>query len=364
MKLLIDMGHPAHIHLFKNCIRHLKKEDEIKITTRDKEFTLDLLKAYGLEYELRGGIKKSLLSKGFGMLSTDYKLYKTAKKFKPDLLVGVHNPYIAQVGKLIRKPSITFTDTENVGVASKLTFPFTDTICTPSCFREGLNPEKHVRYNGYHELAYLHPNYFQPDSLVLDDLNLSKDDRFIVLRFISWAASHDVGLRGVQETSDLIEQLEPYGRIFITSEGKLSPDMEKYRITCSPEKIHSLLYYSQLYIGEGGTMATEAAILGTPSIHIESTSSGVATGEFTGNFLELKDKYDLLHFYPDQEQALEKAIEILENKNSKKEWQKKREKLLKDKIDVTAWMIDFIERYPKSFYDYKNSVVENGINAR
>ena len=115
------------------------------------------------------------------------------------------------------------------------------------------------------------------------------------------------------------------------------------------EKIHSLLYYAQLYIGEGGTMATEAAILGTPSIHIESTSSGIATGEFTGNFLELRDKYGLLYFYPDQDQALEKAISIMDDKNAKNEWQKKREKLLEDKIDVTAWVTDSIERYLESF---------------
>jgi len=173
------------------------------------------------------------------------------------------------------------------------------------------------------------------------------------LRFISWSASHDIGLRGIRDASNLIKSLEPYGRILITSEKKLNSKLEKYRITCSPEKIHSLLYYAQLYIGEGGTMATESAILGTPAIHIESNSSGIATGNFSGNFLELRDKYGLLYFYPNQEQALEKAVEILENENSKREWQKKRERLLKEKIDVTTWMTDFIERYPESFYEYR-----------
>ena len=58
---------------------------------------------------------------------------------------------------------------------------------------------------------------------------------------------------------------------------------------------------------------------------------------------------------PDEFIALEKAIEILENGNSKKEWQRKRERLLSEKIDVTAWMTDFIERYPDSFYEYMKS---------
>ena len=355
MRVLADIGHPAHVHLFRNAIKKLGNSDHvIKITAREKEVTLDLLNLYNLKYENRGRQYEGMGSKAFGMLGIDYRLYKIARRFKPDILMGVHNPYIAHVGKLIKKHSIIFTDTEDAKLANWLSFPFTDTICTPSCFLRDLG-KKHVRYNGYHELAYLHPNYFQPDPSVLDDLNLSKDDKFIVLRFISWAASHDIGLKGIKKASDMIKSLEPYGKIFITSERKLSPELEKYRITCSPEKIHSLLYYSQLYIGEGGTMATESAILGTPAIHIESNSSGIATGNFSGNFLELRDKYDLLYFYPDQEQALEKAIEILEDKNSKKEWQRKREKLLRDKIDVTAWMTDFIEKYPESFYEYRES---------
>jgi len=65
------------------------------------------------------------------------------------------------------------------------------------------------------------------------------------------------------------------------------------------------------------------------------------------------DKYGLL-FYPDQ--ALEEAISILEDKNSKNEWRKRRERLLSDKIDVTVWMTDFIERYPESFYEYKKKI--------
>ena len=100
-------------------------------------------------------------------------------------------------------------------------------------------------------------------------------------------------------------------------------------------------------------MAVEAGILGTPAIHIESNSTGHATGETCGNFLELRDKYGLIFFYPTEEMALQKAIEILQNPYSKKEWQEKQKKLLSDVIDVTTWLTDFIERYPESFYQYK-----------
>lgn len=357
MRLLIDIGHPAHVHFFRNTINILQKNGhQVKITARNKEVTHSLLNHYGLCYEKLGLNNKGLLKKAIGMFEMDYKLYKIAREFKPQLLIGIHNPYVAHVAKLIGAKSIIFTDTENVKIASSLTYPLTDTICTPACFKEKLNPEKHVKYNGYKEIAYLHPKYFKPDESVLDSLNLSKTDKFIIVRFISWNANHDIGLKGIGNEQEFIHKLEKYGKILISSEKKLSKNLEKYSIKISPEKFHSLLNFSSLYIGEGGTIATEAAILGVPAIHIEANSEGVATGEFIGNYLELRDKYNLLYFYPNQENALEKAREILESENSKSEWEYKKNKLINDKIDVTAWMTDFIENYPESFYSYKGSM--------
>jgi predicted glycosyltransferase len=360
LRILIDIGHPAHVHFFKYLIRNLEKDGHVvKITARDKEVTHALLKAYGFEYINRGELKKGMLNKAFGLFSVDYTLYKIAKEFHADLLLGVHNPYIAHAGKLLGKPSIIFTDTENVGVASSLTFPFADVIWTPSCFMEKINPKKQVKFNGFKELAYLHPNQFRPDYSVVERLGIGKDEKFIIVRFISWAASHDVSLHGIRwgKESDFIKSLEKYGRIFITSERPLGDALEKYRVKVPPEDIHSLLYYADLYIGEGGTMAAEAAVLGTPSIHVEANADGVATGSLSGNFCEFRDQYGLLYFFADQDKAFSKAVELLENRQSKQEWQRKRERLLQDKIDVTGWMTDFVEQYPESFEKYRRNHV-------
>jgi hypothetical protein len=314
MKVLFDMGHPAHVHFFKNVINNLKRDGhEVKITARNKEVTLALLEAYNLEYENRDEIYEGMLNKAFGMIRTDLKLLLIAKKFRPDILIGVLDPYIAHVGAILRKPVLIFTDTENVKIASLLTYPFVNTILTPQFFKEKINPKKHVRIQGIKEIAYLHPNYFSPDPKVLEELGLVPGEKFIIMRFISWGASHDTDLKGIGKGAEkeLIRKLSAYGKIFITSEKPLTGDLEEYRLKVPPEKIHSLLAYAQLYIGEGGTMAVEAGILGTPSIHIESNSLGLATGETCGNFLELRDKYNLIFLYPTEEKALQKAIEIL-----------------------------------------------------
>lgn len=349
MKILFDIGHPAHVHFFKNAIWALKeKSHDVMITARDKEVSLNLLDAYGLPYINLGKNQKGLFNKAIGMLKIDYKLYNVAKKFQPDVLVGVHNPYTAHVGKILNRRSITFTDTEYVKLASFLTFPFTDVICTPLCFQRSLG-SKHIRYNGYKELAYLHPKYFMPDIEVLKDIGLNKDDPFIILRFISWGASHDTGLSGIKKGTEIkfIKSLERFGKVFISSEKEINPDLESYRLPISPEKAHSIMSFARLYIGEGGTMALESAILGTPSIHIESADldKPSAASIFCGNFIELRDKYDLVYMFTNQDSALEKAIDILEDKSSKHKWQIKKDRLLQEKEDVTEFMVKTIERY-------------------
>ncbi|WP_456469182.1 DUF354 domain-containing protein [Archaeoglobus sp.] len=351
VKILIDVGHPGHVHFYRNSIINWHDNGhEILVAARDKDLTIDLLETFGIEYVKTGKSRDGIIGKGLDMVAKDFKLYNIAKKFKPNVLTGVFSPYVSHVGFLMNKPSVLFNDTELVKF-SRLVTPFASVICTPSCFKGDLG-RKNVRYDGYHELAYLHPDYFEPDKSVLDDLGIT-DERYIVIRLISWSAYHDSGLKGLDQNRilDVIRLFEKYGRVFITSEQKLNGSLQKYALPASPEKIHSVLYYADLYFGEGGTMAAEAAVLGTPAIHVESTETGVATGETSGNFLELRDKYGLLFFYADQKKALEKAVEILESDNVKREWQKKRRRLIRDKIDVTAWMTDFIERYPESFYE-------------
>lgn len=341
MRILFDIGHPGHVHLFKHVIWALKeKSHDVMITARDKEVSLNLLAAYGLPYINLGKNQKGLFNKATGMLKIDYKLYNVARKFQPDVLVGVHNPYIAHAGKLLGRPSITFTDTEHAKIASLITFPFTDVICTPSCFKKELG-SKQIRYDGYHELAYLHPKYFKPDPSILEKVGLQKNEKFIILRFISWNASHDVKQQGfdLETKIQLIEKLEKYARVFISSEGEISSDLEKYQVKAPPEKMHDLLYYATMYIGEGATMATEAGILGTPSIYI---SSLVGT---MGNFEELEKKYGLVYSFDHSKNAIEKAFNLLEDKDLKNKWQNKTEKLLSEKIDITKFMVEFIENY-------------------
>lgn len=351
MKVLVDIWHPAHVHFFKNAIMRLKEEGhDILITARDKDVTLNLLEAYGFEYKKLSKPGKGIIGLFFELFKRDFLLHKIAKNFEPDVLVGVGGVSIAHVGKLIGKPSIVFTDTEHATLSNTITFPFADVVCTPSCFKKDLG-KKQVRYNGYHELAYLHPDYFDPNPDVLKELGLDKGDKFFIIRLVSWGAAHDVGHRGMslEDTRELIKRLEEHGAVFISSEEGLPEGLQKYELATEPKDIHNVLKYATMYLGEGATMATEAAILGTPSIYI---SSLVGT---MGNFIELEQEYELIFNYNDSDMAMNKAVELIQMPDLKEEWDKKRKTLLKDKIDVTKFTSEFIEDYVEGLREMKRS---------
>lgn len=343
MKILFNIGHPAHVHLFKNAIRSLEsKGHECLITVINKDVSIKLLQKEGFRYLIVGQAKRTVFGKALETLIIETRLLKIVSDFKPQLLVGgVGNIYVAHVGKLSRIPSIVFDDTEHSKLELLLMLPFVSTILTPNSYMINLG-KKQVRYKGFHELAYLHPNYFKPNPAVLADIGLTENDRFIIVRFVSWQASHDVGQHGILNKIWLVKELERFGRVLITSEGKISPELSSYKVKISPDKMHDLLYYASLYIGEGATMASEAAVLGTPSVYISSLVGSM------GNFLELESTFDLLYSYKSGDAALEKAREILGDPNSKKIWKEKRERLLGEKIDLTSYMVQNVEKYDRA----------------
>ncbi len=337
MRFLFIVGHPAHIHLFKHTIHNLEDRGyEVKVVARDKDCTLELLDSYNIDYDLVNVFYGNPLMKVFGLLRTDFELLKIVRKFRPDVMCGVLDPYIAHVGKLTRIPSVIFTDTEDATLANALTIPFANHICTPSCFMKKF--KRQVRYNGYHELAYLHPKYFRPDPKVKEELG----DDYIVVRFISWKASHDLTLRGIRDRLSFVKALEEYGTVYVSSEDELDGELKKYRLKIRATDMHSVLYYAKMYVGEGGTTAVESAVLGTPAIHVESTKNGTPTGDRSGNFRELRDRYGLLRYYADERQAIEAVLELLER--SRGYWRTRRKRMLDEKIDVTEWMTEFLEK--------------------
>ena len=337
MKILLDIGHPKDVNVFKNVIVALQNHGhEIKIVSRAKENTKQMLNEYGFEYE-EFNYYGHIIGKAFGIITNDIKLYKIAKKFKPDIFVSPGSPYSAHVSRLMGKPHIAFSDTEIAGLVIKLMLPFTDKIYTSSSFYLDLGP-KQVRFDGYYELAYLHPKYFTPNKEVLKKYDLEGD--YIVLRLSALASHHDVGASGFSfetedELKDYVASLEQYGKVVISSETDQWSTITDYQIIFDPKDLHDILYFAKLYIGEGATMASESAILGVPSIYVSNTRRGYLN--------ELEKTYGMVFTIEDKQDALDKATELLQDESLTKNWKQKMDKLMGEKVNVVEFMVDVIE---------------------
>lgn len=343
MRILIDINHPKDINVFRNPIRIFEEEGhEVKIVAADKENVLEILEAYGFEYSTKKHYK-GMLNKAIGMLKNDYIIYKISKDFNPDIFASFGSPYAAQASKLLGRKHISFSDTDtNIRTLNQFvitTLPFSEVDYVPSCHKRDRG-HKQKKFNGYYELAYLSPKYFQPDTQILDKLNLPQNGRYILLRLSALNAHHDIGAHGFsfkteEETLEYIKALEVYGSVYISSEVKLGGTLEKYKLNIDPKDFHSFMSFCSLYIGEGASIACEAAILGMPSIYVSNTRRGYLD--------ELEEKYGLAYTISDSKVALDRAVSLLKTDGLKKEWQSKRNKMLKEKIDVVEFITNVIK---------------------
>ena len=269
------------------------------------------------------------------------RLSTLARHTRPDVMTAIAGTFIAPVGKWLGIPTVTFYDTEHAAASNLIAYPLSTHLVVPSCYRKSIR-RRHDRYNGYHELAYLHPDYFTPDPAILDTLGVGGTDPFVIMRFVSWTAGHDIGHSGLslEMKRKAVEAFSQNARVFITSEKALPEEFEPYRIPIPPDRMHDAISYATLLYGESATMASEAAVLGTPAIYLDNTGRGYTDEQerqygAVFNFTESPE---------DQERSIAKGVELLTTRGIKDAWGEKRDRLLSDKIDVTAYVVDFIEK--------------------
>jgi len=346
MKILIDIGHPAHVHYFKNFISIMtNRGHDFCVTARNKEVVFKLLEHYNINYITRGTGGKGLFKKLIYILKADFIIFKSAKHFKPDLFLSFGSPYAAHVAWLTRKPHIAFDDTDHAPFEHALYVPFTKCIITPIGYLKDFK-KKHIRLNSYMELCSTHAHFFKPDISSLKKLELNENEKYVIIRLVSWNASHDINLKGISNDNllKLIGILEKKFRIIITSESKLSPQLTKYQFNLSPELMHQALYFADLFIGESLTMSIEAITLGTPAFAITNAIAGV-TNE------QIKD--GVLKKFENAEELIEEVKKTIEIADYKLNFKKKISPIISSKTNITDFMVWFVEKFPESFIKMK-----------
>lgn len=342
MRILIDIGHPAHVHFFKNPIRLLKhRGHDILVTSRDKEMALHLLDGLGLEHkQISAKSKAGLASLGKELLTRNYQLAKIVRAFKPNIMAAIGGVSIAQVGRLLGVPSLVFYDTENARLQNAITYPFASCVIIPRCYEAWVPKHRHLRYDGYHELSYLHPSYFKADREVAFRNGLARSGDTFFIRVVSWEASHDIGERGWtrQLLSKLVHKLSAMGKVLISSEGPLGDDLESHRYTGDVGEVHHVLAHCRAFVGESATMASECAVLGVPAIYAAQTGRGYTN--------EQESRYGLVTNLHDLEwEPMQAAVDRI-LAHPIEHWQTARQALLDTTIDVAEFVARCAEAFP------------------
>ena len=268
MNILFDINHPVDVNFFKNTITQLSKEGhKVIVTYRPREKLKKII-----EYELRefspiaiGHHYKKFIAKVLGQLYRDFKMFKFQKKQGVDLSV-CFGPTNAIASKLNRIPYLAFEDDFEYKIPFYHANIFATRHIMPNYIR--FNNKKTFKYNGFKELAYLHPKYFCPNTNELRKYSINPNE-YVFIRDIS-----NVSLNYKKSKNyifPIIEHVKSNNMKIIISleDNYLRDNLSKDCIILKEpvEDIYSLMKYSLFVISSGDTMASESCLLGSPCIY-------------------------------------------------------------------------------------------------
>ena len=343
--ILIFTAHPAQIHNFRYLKNDLERAGhKVYWLATEKDISKQLLKEYNINYTFLHRHSSKPFSKIIVMLKNLSIAIRLISANNIDMICSRLSPYAVFASLISRKAHLAFIDTESSGSYNMLLGKMVNVLITARSFKQQVRRDQ-IRFDGNKELFYLHPNRFRPSPDVLDILGIKRSEPFVVMRFVSWEAHHDKGLSGFSYENKLkaTAQFARYARVFISSEKELPEQLAKYQINIPLNRIHDVLAFATLFLGESATMASESAVLGTPAIYLNDHWPGS---------LDEEEKHGLLFAYKasldDQEKAIEKGLQLLQESNVKEKLKDNYQAFLHGKIDVTAFFAWLIDSYPAS----------------
>lgn len=341
MRYLFFTNTPAHVHLYKHAARTLSDSGhDVLLLARDYGCTIDLLEYYGLPHVVYGSCettKGSLLRE----LPRHYlRIALETRRFDPDLVFGI-GAYAAHASALVRAPCVLIHDSEPTGLDHAISRPFARAILTPSAFTKQLG-KKHYEFAGFKESAYLHPAVFDADPTVREDLGVGTDERYAILRFNAFGSHHDIGHTGFtpDDRRRLVDRLSEYVTVFVSDEGNTMTyeDVDARPFDLHPARLHDALSEASLLVADTQTIATEAALLGTPTIR---SNSFVGENDM-GNFRALAEA-GLIRNVREFEAVLEEAVDLLEDEGTEAQWQRRRREYVESMVNLTDVIVEIAE---------------------
>lgn len=277
MKIWFDLSNSPHINMFAAMIRDLEREHEVIITCRPLANTIDLLELHGFKYEVVGihyGGKLSAKLFGFPIRVMQLRKYLADKKL--DVAISQSSFHSPVASQLLGVRCIYMNDNEHA-MGNIPAFICADTIMVPEFLgldklkKQLANPKKVVRYPGVKEGIYLWELSRRLQTSV-GTVTKSKARPAVYIRPEPWTAQYYKGSReflddlviGMKDRVDIV--LLPRGK----EQGKhyLDKKFNGVRVVDTALDIADIAPDCDMFIGAGGTMTREMAVLGIPTISV------------------------------------------------------------------------------------------------
>ena len=286
MRVWIDILTPKQALFFEPLIGALKERgDEVVVTSRryrEAELICRKRQIDAVFIGSHGG--KELRNKLSASLERSKLLLEYFEDDKPDALVSFSSPEAGRVAFGLGIINICVSDSPHAEAVSKLTIPLADCLLTPWIVPEkswtvyGIERSKIESYKALDPFVWLSRKDLSEKFHL--DLNIDKSKTTISLRLEeSFAAyiKNDTYTHEFALIQRLIEEFRNQNIVILCRYSEqVDAVLKKFkgRVIVPNDIVDgvALLQQSDLFIGLGGTMTAEAALMGTPAISFFSGS--------------------------------------------------------------------------------------------
>lgn len=274
MKIWIDFINTPQVSFFEPLILELKEAGhKFILTCRDSSNTVQLLKQKNLEFQIIGNsVKKSSASKLIAFPLRVRNLIQFLKSEKLDIAIGQSSFYLPITAKFLGIPSIYTNDNEHAlgnipsfFFANKIFLP--ENISINKALKQGARRGKIIQYPGIKEGIYLWPKGFE-----IQKIRQDKKPSKIYIRPEPQTAQYYKGKINFLD-SLLLELKNKYDfTILVRDKNQFDhytqDKFSNINVPSNTIDFNSVASDCLLFIGAGGSMTREMAIMGIPTISV------------------------------------------------------------------------------------------------
>jgi predicted glycosyltransferase len=355
LKVWLDILTPKQANLLGELQHRLDaKGFKTFLTTRQYREVNELLQLKNLKAtpigRHGGGKLKDKLIESSNRVSA---LAEVVQDQNVDVAISFASPEAARVAFGLRISHYCISDSPHAEAVSRLTIPLSEKLFTPwivpthAWTRYGINPRDVVKYRALDPIAWL-PHY-KGNPKALDQLNLDLSRPVILVRTPEEYASYlsdrhsSIASNVTDIVAKIIDVKDESAQVVILPRYDLQGETFKKRFdnrVIVPEHVIDsipLMRVSSVFLGGGGTMTAEAALLGVPVI---SYYPGDAT--FVERFLI---KYGLVERLLDPGRIAQRASAICKSQDFREFYQKRSARLLRSMEDPLRVIVQRIFKH-------------------